>query len=126
VPNGGLTEYVLRTGSPLLAVPDVFDDLVERASAFTRCALRRLAGCAAEKFRRCVIGALVVQTYTEGCAIRLLTVDLLAFVSTQVAQAIERKRSEQALRESEERYRTLIDNFQLAFTAPHQDPKGCS
>jgi GAF domain-containing protein len=107
VPNGGLTEYVLRTGKPLLALPDVFDELVASGEVHLRGAPSvDWLGVPLKTSEDTVIGALVVQTYTEGVRYTPADRDLLAFVSAQVAQAIERKRSEQALRESEERYRT--------------------
>jgi PAS domain S-box-containing protein len=125
VPNGGLTEYVLRTGSPLLAVPDVFDDLVASGQVHSRGAPSvDWLGVPLKTSEDSVIGALVVQTYTEGVRYTPADRDLLSFVSTQVAQAIERKRSEQALRESEERYRTLIENFPIGVYCTTPGPKG--
>lgn len=113
-PNGGLTEYVLRTGKPLLALPDVFEELIESGEVHLRGARSvDWLGVPLKTSEETVIGALVVQTYTKGVRYTPADRDLLAFVSVQVAQAIERKRSEQALRESEERYRTLIENFPI-------------
>ena len=53
------------------------------------------------------IGVLVVQTYTEGVRLTDEHKRVLTFVSDQVAMAIERKRSEEALRQSEHEYREL-------------------
>jgi PAS domain S-box-containing protein len=125
VPNGGLTEYVLRTGKPLLALPDVFDELVASGEVHLRGAPSvDWLGVPLKTSEDTVIGALVVQTYTEGVRYTPADRDLLAFVSAQVAQAIERKRSEQALRESEERYRTLIENFPIGVYCTTPGPKG--
>jgi len=57
-----------------------------------------------------VIGVLVVQSYSGEIRYTERDKILLEFVSEQVAAAIERKRAEQALRESEERHRLLADN----------------
>jgi len=54
------------------------------------------------------IGAVAVQSYTEGVGYSIRDKDVLEFVSTQIAMAIERKRAEQTLRESEERFRTIF------------------
>jgi PAS domain S-box-containing protein len=125
IPNGGLTEYVLRTGKPLLAMPEVFEDLVASGEVHSRGAPSvDWLGVPLRTSEDTVIGALVVQTYTEGVRYSSADRDLLAFVSTQVAQAIERKRSEQALRESEERYRTLIENFPIGVYCTTPGSKG--
>ncbi|HSV86190.1 MAG TPA: HD domain-containing phosphohydrolase, partial [Levilinea sp.] len=124
-PNGGLTEYVLRTGRPLLALPDVFEELIESGEVQPRGAPSvDWLGVPLKTSEDTVIGALVVQTYTEGVRYSPADRDLLAFVSVQVAQAIERKRSEQALRESEERYRTLIENFPIGVYCTTPGPEG--
>ena len=104
----GLTEYVIRTGEPLLATPDVFEDLVRRGETeligapsldWLGVPLMGSNGC---------IGALVVQSYSENVRFGERDRDILKFVSQQIATAIEHKRYEEALRRSEARYRSLI------------------
>ena len=104
----GLTEYVLHTGKPLLATPEVFDELfgageVEMigAPSIDWLGVPLVAGSQ-------TIGVLGVQTYTEGIRYGEEEKEVLTYVSRQVAQAIEHKRSERALLESEERYRSLF------------------
>ena len=108
-PGKGLTEYVLRTGEPLLATPDVAHELERRGEI-------ELIGAPSIdwvgvplKPNGETIGALVVQTYTEGVRFSARERDILQFVSTQVAMTIERRRAEEAVRRSEEQYRTLVD-----------------
>ncbi len=104
----GLTEYVIRTGEPLLATPDVFEELVRRGETeligapsldWLGVPLMGSNGC---------IGALVVQSYSENVRFGERDRDILKFVSQQIATAIEHKRYEEALRRSEARYRSLI------------------
>ncbi|MFY9559437.1 MAG: PAS domain S-box protein [Terriglobales bacterium] len=104
----GLTEYVMRTGEPLLATPAVFEDLVRRGDTeligapsldWLGVPLMGGTGC---------IGALVVQSYNENVRFGERDREILKFVSQQLATAIEHKRYEEALRRSEARYRSLI------------------
>jgi PAS domain S-box-containing protein len=111
----GLTEYVLRTGRPLLATPEVYDELVTAGEA-------ELIGAPSIdwlgvplKVKDRTIGVVVTQTYSQGVRYGQSELDILTFVSSQMAMAIERKRVEDAwreqselLRRTEERYRAFI------------------
>lgn len=105
----GLTEYVLRTGAPLLASPEVFDNLAERGE------VESLGAASVDwlgvplKTGKGTIGAMVAQSYTEGVRFGQRELQILDFVSTQIAMTIERKRAEQGLRENEEKYRALVE-----------------
>src|SRR2546427_7555593 len=55
------------------------------------------------------IGVLVAQTYTPGVRYGEREKHILQFVSTQIAMAIERKRTEEQLLENERRYRLLFE-----------------
>jgi diguanylate cyclase (GGDEF)-like protein/PAS domain S-box-containing protein len=94
----GLTGYVIRTGRPLLATPEVFDRLVQQGEV-------EAMGTAGVdwlgvplKVGERMIGVMAVQSYTQGIHFNQEDMDLLEFVSTQVAQAIERKRLEEEIR----------------------------
>lgn len=104
----GLTEYVLRTGRPLLASPAVFEELVVSGD------VEQIGGSSIDwlgvplRGRNRTIGVLAVQSYSGEVRYTEEDRDLLVFVSSQIAQAIERKRSEEALRENELRLRTIV------------------
>ncbi len=59
--------------------------------------------------RDMVIGAIAVQSYTDPHAFSQKDLDILVLVSNQIAVAIERKQIHEALKESEQRYRTLAE-----------------
>ncbi|MBW2018173.1 MAG: PAS domain S-box protein [Deltaproteobacteria bacterium] len=59
-----------------------------------------------------VIGAVGVQSYDDPDLYTERDVSLLESVSDQVAIAIERKRTEDALRESERKYRSILESIQ--------------
>ncbi len=104
----GLTEYVLRSGAPLLATPEIVKDLEERGEV-------ELIGAPSIdwlgvplKMREQIMGVLVVQTYSPGLRYGLEEKNMLMFVSNQVAMAIERKRAEAELRRSEQKNRAVL------------------
>jgi two-component system, cell cycle sensor histidine kinase and response regulator CckA len=106
----GLTEYVLRTGEPLLCTPEVFEVLVKQGEV-------ELIGAPSLdwmgvplKVANKVFGVLVVQSYTANVRYGEKDRDILMFVSQQLASAIEHKRHEEALRRSEARYRSLVQS----------------
>src|SRR5256884_3782825 len=106
----GLTEYVLRTGEPLLCTPEVFDSLVKQGEV-------ELIGAPSLdwmgvplKAANRVFGILVVQSYTANVRYGEKDRDILTFVSQQLASAVEHKRHEEALRRSEARYRSLVQS----------------
>jgi PAS domain S-box-containing protein len=109
-PKKGLTEYVLRSGEPLLATGEKLNELaaageVERtgspADDWLGVPLKR-----GDK----TFGVLAVQHYAARTRFGIRERDVLTFVSQQVANAIERKRNEEALLRSESRYRSLVQS----------------
>jgi PAS domain S-box-containing protein len=105
----GLTEYVLRTGQPLLVTPQVHAELERRGEV-------ELIGAPSIdwvgvplKIGDRTIGVLVAQTYAPGVRYGETEKHVLQFVSTQVAMAIERKRTEEQLHDSERKYRLLFE-----------------
>jgi PAS domain S-box-containing protein len=116
----GLTSYVLRSGAPLLVdaamsarkrrVGDTvtfegFSDIsyVESgrpAAIWLGVPLKNQKGA---------FGVMAVQDYRDPHAYGEEEKQLLTFVAAQTAIAIERKRSEQALRESEQKFRALFE-----------------
>jgi len=106
----GLTEYVLRTGTPLLATPDVYNRLVAEDEV-------ELIGSPSLdwvgvplKAGGTSIGVIAVQTYSAGVRYGERERQILEFVSTQIALVIERKRAEQQLADSEAKYRLLFES----------------
>jgi len=106
-PGRGLTEYVLRTGKPLLAPPNVFETLVQQNEV-------ELVGTNSIDWlgvplivQDHVIGVMVTQSYKEGVRFSQQDATLLEFVSTQVAQAIEKTRLYAAEKRRAERFASI-------------------
>ena len=106
----GLTEYVLRAGEPLLATPEVFAELVRQGKVESIGAPSVDWLGVPLKTGNTAIGVLVVQSYSEEVRFGSKEKEILTFVSQHVATAIEHKRHEQALRDSEVRYRSLVQS----------------
>lgn len=121
-PGRGLTEYVLRTGKPCLVKPDVFNRLVEEKEV-------DLVGTDSLdwlgvplKINNKTIGIIVVQSYSELVRLSEQDMGVLIYVSDQIALAIERTKTLNLLKSSEERYRLLFDK--AADLIAIIDPKG--
>ena len=109
-PRKGLTEYVLRSGEPLLATGHKINELATRGEV-------ERAGTPADDWLGVPLkqggktfGVLAVQHYAARTRFGEAEKSVLTFVSHQVASAIERKRNEEALLRSEGRYRSLIQS----------------
>jgi PAS domain S-box-containing protein len=104
----GLTEFVLRSGQALLDRPGVYAELVRRGEVESiGAASSDWLGVPLKTGDR-TIGVLTAQSYDEGVRYTERDRDILQFVSTQVAMAIERKRGEEALRASEGELRAVF------------------
>ena len=123
-PGKELTSYVLFRGRSLLCTPEVDRELTERgevdcigspSAVWLGVPLR-----VADK----TIGVMTVQDYANPAAYGVREQQMLEYVSSHVAEAIERKRAEDALRESEIRYRLMVEGSEQVFFYIH-DPQHC-
>ena len=106
----GLTDYLIRSGQPLLATPEVLQAMEDRGEV-ARNGSRSLDWMGVPlKVNSHTFGALVVQTYSKDIRYGETDKEILTFVARQLASAVEIKRNEQALRRSEARYRSLVQS----------------
>jgi diguanylate cyclase (GGDEF)-like protein/PAS domain S-box-containing protein len=94
----GLTGYVIRSGRPLLATPQIYDQLIQQGEveAIGTKSVDWL-GVPLKSDGR-IIGVIVLQSYTQETHYTQKDLELLEFVSTQIAQVIERTRLEEEIR----------------------------
>jgi len=113
-PGKGLTEYVIRTGRPLLCDEATDRELRGRGEVEVIGAPSAIWLGVPLIVDGTAIGAMVVQHYTNPTAYGPRELRMLEYVSSQVARSIERKRSEEALRGSEQRLSLHIQKTPLA------------
>jgi diguanylate cyclase (GGDEF)-like protein/PAS domain S-box-containing protein len=109
-PGRGLTAWVLRTGQPLLATPDVFEKLAAAGEVESVGSPSIDWLGAPLKTGDRTWGVIGTQSYTEATRYTEKDLDVLVFVAQHVAAAIDQRRNEDALRESENRYRQMFEN----------------
>jgi diguanylate cyclase (GGDEF)-like protein/PAS domain S-box-containing protein len=134
-PNGAhkktLTNYVLKTGEPLLASPTLFADLVSRGEV-------EMVGSASVdwigvplKSQNRAFGVLAVQSYDPAIRYTDADRDVLTFVSHQIASALERKAAEERIEHLAfhdaltglPNRRLLLDRLDLALAQARRDNK---
>jgi len=104
-----LTGYVIKHDMPLLVDEKLLNELIAKGEIENVGSPSEIWLGVPLKSKDNIIGALVVQSYTDPHAYTNDDLEMLQFVSNQVAISIERKQSDDALRESEKKYRELAD-----------------
>ncbi|KPK96215.1 hypothetical protein AMJ80_01255 [bacterium SM23_31] len=111
--SGGFTDYVRKSEEPLLMNKKLFQEFLKHKKA-------DFIGSPAESWIGVPLmsgdkasGVAVVQSYTNPDAYTQDDLNILTFVSAHIAIAIERKRAEEAIKASEEKYRSLTDNLNI-------------
>jgi PAS domain S-box-containing protein len=116
-PGHGLTEYVLRTGRPLLVDQQAFRQLVQQGEV-------ELVGADSVdwlgvplKVGEKIFGVLAVQSYTTRVRFSHAEMEMLEFVSSQMTPAIERKLTQQRIADALEFNIALIDVSTMGIAA---------
>ncbi|HSQ21054.1 MAG TPA: PAS domain S-box protein, partial [Blastocatellia bacterium] len=108
----GMTEYVLRTGTALLAPREKMRGMMANNEIEVIGTLPVDWLGIPLKVGDSTIGVLAVQSYTESVRFGETDKDVLTFVSQHIASALNRTRDAEALRESEEKYRTILESIE--------------
>jgi len=93
----GLTEYVLRSGEPLLVDRQAIENLESRGEVLS-IGTRSVCWLGVPlKLDNRTVGALVVQSYTPEYLYNSRDQELLSFVCTHIANALDRRRANESL-----------------------------
>ena len=108
-----LTSYIIKNDICLLADVKKLDELEESGDI-------ELVGSPSKvwlgvplKIASEIIGALVTQSYEDENLYNEYHLEIMKFVSEQIAIAIQRQNSEDILKQSEEKYRLIVENSPL-------------
>ncbi len=113
------TSYVIRTGKPLLADEEISEKLTQAGEVELVGSPSKIWLGVPLKIEKKVIGIVVVQSYTDSKLYTENDMDILEFVSDEIALAIERKRTEEELR----KYRNHLEELVKKRTASLQIAK---
>jgi PAS domain S-box-containing protein len=113
----GLTEYILRTGQPLLVDRQAFTQLVQQGEV-------ELVGTDSVdwlgvplKMGGKIFGVLAVQSYTEQVRFSQEDLEMMEFVSAQITPVLERKLIQQRIADALEFNLALIDVSTMGISA---------
>ena len=109
--KNSLTDYVRRTGKPHLIDEKMHAELEARGEVSVIGTPSSIWMGIPLKTKQGVIGVVVVQSYTDPNLYKEEDLDLMVFVSDHIATAIERKRNEVLIKQSEEKYRALVETM---------------
>ncbi len=107
-PSRGMTGYVLRTGKSLLSTAAVHEELTRQGEITLIGAMSPVWLGVPLRVADQTIGVMAVQHYSDANAYGERERQVLEYVSSQIATAIERKRAEESLRQSENMFATLF------------------
>jgi len=110
----GLTDHVLLGGKSILISDFTNEEIFQNFGFLPEGAASvDWLGCPL-KYNQETIGVIAVQTYNINTRYNKRQVEFLELISNQIALSIIRKRTEESLREKEEKYRALFESSQDA------------
>jgi PAS domain S-box-containing protein len=103
------SSYVIKKQEPVLLTPELREKLIQAGEIESIGIPSKVWLGVPLKIGEEVVGVVTVQSYTDPNAYGQREEEILKFVSGQIALTIERKKAEEKLRESEERYKALFE-----------------
>ncbi len=130
IATDGLTDYAIASNRPIIMYEEDIIELIDAAVIKPIKKFPKVWLCVPLRVEKKTIGIIAIQSHKNRTALSIKDLDLLDFVSGQVALAIERKRKEEKISEQASRLKAIFEssthliwsvNRQLHFTGFNQN-----
>jgi len=108
--SAGLSEYIIETGKPLYMQKNDLLELAEREGFNPFGATPEVLLCSPLAIGDRIIGVITLQDYQNPDAYVSTDIEILHFISNQVALAIERKRNEEQINNQNARLNAIFES----------------
>lgn len=120
--ENSITVKVIKSGQPLLLKANYFENLSNEGGPFLGSLPKVWLGVPLT-LKGEVMGVVAVQSYTNADLYNEADIHILSSISEQIAIAIQKKQTEDEIRDSEERYRVFIEHstegiYRIEFDKP--------
>jgi len=106
----GVPEYIINTGKPLYLLKEDIQRLAREGLVELKGAIPEVILCSPLSVGDRIIGVIAVQDYRKQDAYVSSDIEILHFISNQVALAIERKRNEVQINNQNARLKAIFDS----------------
>ncbi len=108
--GNGISEYIIRTGRPLYLLKEDFEQLILEGKVEASGPIPEVILCSPLSIEDRIIGVISVQDYKKPDAYIHTDIEILHFISNQVALAIERKRNEEQINKQNARLKAIFES----------------
>ncbi|WP_192820502.1 PAS domain S-box protein [Rufibacter sp. LB8] len=108
--SNGMTEYIIKTGKPLYTTKQDFMALVDEGKIEVNGVVPEVMLCSPLSIGERIIGVIAVRDYKNPEAYVQSDIEILHFISNQVALAIERKRNEEQITIQNARLKAIFES----------------
>ena len=108
--SSGVSEYIIRTGRPQFLLRPELEALIANGSVTAFGSMPEVMLCSPLSIGERIIGVIAVQDYNKADAYAAGDIEILHFISNQVALAIERKHNEVQINKQNARLNAIFES----------------
>ncbi|QIX60167.1 PAS domain S-box protein [Hymenobacter sp. BT18] len=108
--SSGISEYIIRTGRPQYLLREDLQNLISNGTITAFGSMPEVMLCSPLSVGERIIGIIAVQDYQKADAYASSDIEILHFISNQVALAIERKRNEVQINKQNARLNAIFES----------------